>query len=38
MGVDAFVKRADELAAKFGTGFELTEEVKTTIKRFTPVY
>jgi 3-hydroxyacyl-CoA dehydrogenase/enoyl-CoA hydratase/3-hydroxybutyryl-CoA epimerase len=38
MGVDAFVKRADELAEKFGAGFAMTDEVKSTIKRFTPVY
>jgi 3-hydroxyacyl-CoA dehydrogenase / enoyl-CoA hydratase / 3-hydroxybutyryl-CoA epimerase len=38
MGIDAFVKRADELAAKFGEGFALTAEVKDTIRRFTPVY
>ena len=38
MGVDAFVKRADELAAKFGAGFVLTPEVKDAIKRFEPVY
>ena len=38
MGVDAFVKRADELAAKFGDGFALSPQVKDTIKRFTPVY
>ncbi len=38
MGIDAFVKRADELAAKFGAGFALTDEVKATIKRYQPVY
>ena len=38
MGQQAFEKRADELAAKFGDGFALTAEVRETIKRFTPVY
>jgi 3-hydroxyacyl-CoA dehydrogenase/enoyl-CoA hydratase/3-hydroxybutyryl-CoA epimerase len=38
MGIDAFVKRADELAARFGAGFALTDEVKATIKRCQPVY
>src|SRR5450830_910891 len=38
MGIEAFVKRADELAAKFGAGFALTDEVKSAIKRFEPVY
>ncbi len=38
MGIDTFVKRADELAAKFGDGFVLSPQVKDTIKHFTPVY
>ena len=38
MGIDAFVKRADELAQKFGTGFALTDEVKAAITRYQPVY
>ncbi len=38
MGVDAFVTRADELAAKFGAGFVLTDEVKATLRRHQPVY
>ena len=38
MGIDAFVKRADELAAKFGAGFALTDEVKASIQRHQPVY
>ena len=38
MGVQAFEKRADELAAQFGEGFALSAEVRETIKRFTPVY
>ena len=38
MGIDAFVKRADELAAKFGAGFALSDDLKAAIKRFEPVY
>ena len=38
MGMDAFVQRADELAAKFGTGFALTDGVKAAIQRYQPVY
>ena len=38
MGMDAFVQRADELAAKFGTGFALTDGVKASIRRYQPVY
>ncbi|NMM12614.1 MAG: 3-hydroxyacyl-CoA dehydrogenase [Rhodoferax sp.] len=38
MGVPAFVKRADELAARFGDGFALTDEVKATVMRYQPVY
>ena len=38
IGIDAFVKRADELAAKFGAGFALSEEVKAAIVRYQPVY
>ncbi len=38
MGVEAFCKRADELAAKFGDGFLVTLQVRDAIKRHTPVY
>src|SRR5450830_1709724 len=38
MGVDAFVNRADALAARFGAGFALTDEVKAAITRYQPVY
>ena len=38
MGIDTFVKRADELAARFGAGFALSDQVQATIKRFEPVY
>ena len=38
MGIDNFVKRADELATRFGPGFALTDDVKMAIKRYQPVY
>ncbi|MFZ3082634.1 3-hydroxyacyl-CoA dehydrogenase NAD-binding domain-containing protein [Rhodoferax ferrireducens] len=38
MGMDAFVNRADALAARFGAGFALTDEVKAAITRYQPVY
>jgi 3-hydroxyacyl-CoA dehydrogenase/enoyl-CoA hydratase/3-hydroxybutyryl-CoA epimerase len=38
MGIDAFVKRADQLAVKFGVGFALTDEVKATVLGYQPVY
>jgi len=38
MGIDAFIARADELAAKFGPGFALTAEVKDAVRRHQPVY
>jgi 3-hydroxyacyl-CoA dehydrogenase / enoyl-CoA hydratase / 3-hydroxybutyryl-CoA epimerase len=38
MGIDAFVQRADELAARFGAGFELSDEVKASIRRYQPTY
>jgi 3-hydroxyacyl-CoA dehydrogenase/enoyl-CoA hydratase/3-hydroxybutyryl-CoA epimerase len=38
MGMDAFVNRADALAAQFGAGFALTDEVKAAITRYQPVY
>ncbi|MBC7379904.1 MAG: enoyl-CoA hydratase/isomerase family protein [Burkholderiaceae bacterium] len=38
MGVDAFVARATQLAAKFGAGFEVTDSVKVAIVKHTPVY
>ena len=38
MGVDNFVKRADELADRFGVGFKLSDEVKESIVRHQPVY
>ena len=38
MGMDLFVKRADELAERFGDGFALTAEVKAAIHRYQPIY
>ena len=38
MGIEPFVQRADALAAQFGHGFVLTDEVKAAIKRYQPVY
>ena len=38
MGIDAFEKRAKELAAKYGDGFALNKEAQEIIKRFVPVY
>jgi hypothetical protein len=38
MGVEAFVKRAAELAAQFGEGFVVTDAVVKTIRAFQPVY
>lgn len=37
-GIDAFVQRADALAARFGPGFALTAQVKDTIQKHQPVY
>ena len=36
MGIDAFVARAAELAAKHGEGFALTDAVKDSIRRHEP--
>ena len=36
MGVDAFVHRADALAQRHGSGFQLTDAVKDTIRRHEP--
>ena len=38
MGVEAFVARSAELAAKFGDGFVVTDAVVKTIRAFQPVY
>jgi 3-hydroxyacyl-CoA dehydrogenase / enoyl-CoA hydratase / 3-hydroxybutyryl-CoA epimerase len=38
MGIEAFEKRADELAAQFGEGFALDKKARDTIARHRPVY
>ena len=38
MGIEAFEKRADELAAQFGEGFRLAPEVRAAVRQFEPVY
>ncbi len=38
MGLDAFARRCDELAARFGPGFVLTDAVKATVRQHQPVY
>ena len=38
MGMEAFEKRAAELAAQFGPGFGLANEVKAAIRQYQPVY
>ncbi len=38
MGTDTFERRAGELAAKYGPGFVLSDEVKTAIRKHQPVY
>ena len=38
MGVEAFVKRAAELAAQYGEGFALTDSVKAAILQHQPQY
>ena len=37
-GIDAFIERADALAARFGPGFALSGAVRDTIRRHQPVY
>ncbi len=38
MGIEAFEKRAAELATKYGAGFALTDEVKAAIAKYQPQY
>jgi len=38
MGIEVFEKRAAELAAQFGGGFTISDDVKHAIRRFQPVY
>jgi 3-hydroxyacyl-CoA dehydrogenase/enoyl-CoA hydratase/3-hydroxybutyryl-CoA epimerase len=37
-GIEAFERRCAELAAQYGKGFELGDEVKAVIRTFTPSY
>ena len=37
-GVEAFLQRADELAAKHGAGFAVDAKVREAIEKFRPVY
>lgn len=37
-GIDAFLARAKELAAKYGPGFAVTPEVEAAIRKFEPKY
>ncbi len=38
MGIETFIKRCDQLAAKFGPGFVLTGAVKEAIRKHQPIY
>ena len=38
MGIDAFLRRADELARKFGAGFVVTDAVQQSIRQHQPVH
>ena len=38
MGVEAFLQRADELAARYGTGFALDAKVREVVRNFHPTY
>jgi 3-hydroxyacyl-CoA dehydrogenase/enoyl-CoA hydratase/3-hydroxybutyryl-CoA epimerase len=38
MGIEAFARRADELARRHGPGFALDEPVRETLRRHTPRY
>ena len=38
MGIEAFTKRADELAAQFGEGFALDKKARDAVARHRPVY
>ncbi|NMM08831.1 MAG: 3-hydroxyacyl-CoA dehydrogenase [Polaromonas sp.] len=38
MGINSFIRRCDELAAKFGSGFALTRAVQAAIREHQPVY
>jgi 3-hydroxyacyl-CoA dehydrogenase/enoyl-CoA hydratase/3-hydroxybutyryl-CoA epimerase len=38
MGLDAFARRADELAQSHGAGFALSDAVKESIRKNEPVW
>jgi len=38
MGLEAFARRADELARRHGEGFALSEAVKESIRKYEPVW
>ncbi|MDE2416702.1 MAG: enoyl-CoA hydratase/isomerase family protein [Burkholderiales bacterium] len=38
MGIEAFEKRADELAARYGAGFVLSDDVRAAIRKYQPRY
>ena len=38
MGIDNFLRRADELASRYGDGFAVSSDVRETIRKFRPVY
>ena len=38
MGIDAFERRCAELAARYGSGFELSEAVKSSLRQHQPRY
>ncbi len=38
LGIDAFFKRADALAQRYGSGFALTPEVRASVRQHQPVY
>jgi 3-hydroxyacyl-CoA dehydrogenase/enoyl-CoA hydratase/3-hydroxybutyryl-CoA epimerase len=38
MGVEAFENRTAQLAAQFGPGFALTEQVKAAVRQHQPKY
>ena len=37
-GIDTFSARADELAVRFGSGFELAAQVHATVRKYQPMY
>ena len=37
-GIDTFCARADELAVRFGSGFELAAQVHATVRKYQPMY